>query len=77
MMKTTKIKFSSQADPDVLGAVKEIAEKEGKNLQVLLDEAMRDLIEKRHAGKPRRHVLEAFGESLADFDQLYRELADK
>jgi hypothetical protein len=76
-MKKHKVKFSSQADPDVFGAIKKIAEGEGKNLQALLDEAMRDLIEKRRAGKPRRHVLEAFGESLADFDQLYRELADK
>jgi hypothetical protein len=76
-MKKNKVKFSSQADPDVFGALKEIAAGEGKNLQALLDEAMRDLIEKRRAGKPRRHVLEAFGESLADFDQLYRELANK
>jgi hypothetical protein len=76
-MKPAKVKFSSQADPDVLGAIKAIADKEGKNLQALLEEAMLDLIEKRRAGKPRRHVLEAFGESLADFDQLYRELANK
>jgi hypothetical protein len=76
-MKPPKVKFSSHADPDVLGAIKAIADKEGKDLQALLEEAMLDLIEKRRAGKPRRHVLGAFGESLADFDQLYRKLANK
>jgi hypothetical protein len=28
-----------------------------------------------HRHSPRRHVLEALGESLEDFDDLYRELA--
>jgi hypothetical protein len=68
-------KFATQADPKVLDEVRRIAAKEGKQLQSVIDEALRDFIEKRKRGKARPEVLTAFGESLADFDALYRELA--
>jgi hypothetical protein len=68
-------KFATQADPEVLDEVRRIAAKEGKQLQSVIDEALRDFIEKRKRGKARPEVLTAFGESLADFDALYRELA--
>ena len=68
-------KFATQADPQVLDEVRAIAAKEGKQLQAVIDEALRDFIEKRKRGKPRPEVLTAFGESLAEFDVLYRELA--
>ncbi len=68
-------KFATQADPKVLAEVRAIAAKEGKQLQNVIDEALRDFIEKRKRGKPRPEVLTAFGESIAEFDALYRELA--
>jgi hypothetical protein len=68
-------KFATQADPKVLEEVRRIAAKEGKQLQNVIDEALRDFIDKRKRGKPRPEVLTAFGESLAEFDALYRELA--
>lgn len=68
-------KFATQADPVILEEVRAIAAKEGKQLQAVIDEALRDFIEKRKRGKPRPEVLTAFGESLAEFDALYRELA--
>lgn len=68
-------KFASQADPRVLEEVHAIAAREGKQLQAVIDEALRDLIDKRRRGKPRPEVLTALGESLAEYDALYRELA--
>lgn len=68
-------KFATQADPKVLDQVREIAAREGKQLQTVIDEALRDFIEKRKRGKPRPEVMTAFGESLAQYDSLYRELA--
>ena len=68
-------KFATQADPKVLDEVRAIAAREGKQLQNVIDEALRDFIEKRKRGKPRPEVMTAFGESLAEFDALYRELA--
>lgn len=68
-------KFATQADPRVLEEVRAIATREGKQLQAVIDEALRDFIEKRKRGKPRPEVLTALGESLAEYDALYRELA--
>jgi len=40
-----------------------------------IDEALRDFIDKKKHGAPRSKVLTAFGESLAEYDALYKELA--
>ena len=63
------------ADPDVLEEVRAIAVKEGKQFQSIIDEALRDFIEKRKRGVPRPDVLTALGESLAEYEVLYKELA--
>jgi len=68
-------KFATQADPEVLDEVRKIAAREGKQLQGVIDEALRDFIEKRKRGKPRPEALTALGESLAEYEALYRELA--
>jgi len=68
-------KFSSQADPELLAALREAAQGEGRQFQAVLEDAMRDYVERGAKDRPRRHVLQALGESLEDFDDLYRELA--
>ena len=67
--------FSSQATPEVLAALRQIAEAEGRQLQVVLDEAMREYIDRRQKAHPRKHVMTSFAVSLAEFDRLHRELA--
>jgi hypothetical protein len=68
-------KFATQADPDVLDEVRAIAAKEGRQFQSIIDEALRDFIEKRKRGVPRPEVLTALGESLAEYEVLYKKLA--
>lgn len=68
-------KFSSQASPEVLSALREIAASQGRQFQSVLDEALRDYIDRQQKDRPRRHVLESFSASLGEFDALYRELA--
>lgn len=68
-------KFSSQAEPEVLSSLRAIAEQEGRQFQSVLDEALREYIERKEKGRPRRHVLAALASSLDEFDALYRELA--
>lgn len=68
-------KFSSQAAPEVLAALRQIAEAEGRQFQSILDEALRDYIDRRQRERLRRHVMSAFAASLDEFDALYRELA--
>ena len=40
-------KFETQVNPEILSAVKAIAQSEGRELPALVDEALADLIEKR------------------------------
>lgn len=68
-------KFSSQAAPEVLSAMRQIADAQGRQFQSVLDEAMREYIDRQQNQKPRRHVMAAFAESLSEFDTLYAALA--
>lgn len=68
-------KFSTQADEQLLEEIKKLAEKEGKQFQVLVNEAFEDLVEKKKQTKPRKHVMAHFEKSLEEFDELYKELA--
>ena len=73
--KTAKVKFATQADPAVLQTLKSIAASEGRQIQALVDEALRDYIDRKTGNTPRRHVLDAFRKSMEQYDSLYRELA--
>jgi len=68
-------KYSSQAEPEVLEAMQEIADREGRQLQSVLGEAMKEYLLRRQQQAPRRNVLEAFQQSLTERDELYRKLA--
>lgn len=73
--KPTKVKFATQADPDVLENLKAIAASEGRRIQSLVDEALRDYIERKRGNFPRKHVMQALQTSMAQYDDLYKELA--
>ena len=68
-------KFSSQASPDVLAALRELAAAQGRQFQAVLDDAMRDYLERQTKTRPRQHVMSAFASSLDEFDALYKDLA--
>ncbi|PWL19952.1 MAG: hypothetical protein DCO98_11735 [Altererythrobacter sp. XM-24bin4] len=44
----------------LLATVRSLAKAEGRQLQVLVDEALADLIEKRKQARPRAHVMAAY-----------------
>jgi predicted transcriptional regulator len=75
MRTATREKFSSQAAPEVLAALREIAQQQGRQFQAVLDDALRDYIDRKQSDRPRRHVMASFAASLDEFDSLYRELA--
>ncbi len=75
MPDTVREKFSTQAAPEVLSALQKIAESEGRPIQEILDEALREYIERKEKSQPRHQAMDAFAQSLNEFDQLYRELA--
>jgi len=52
-----------------------IADREGRQLQAVIGEAMREYLARKQQQGPRRNVLEAFQKSLKERDELYRKLA--
>ncbi|OIQ81280.1 hypothetical protein GALL_369500 [mine drainage metagenome] len=75
MTTVVREKFSSQAAPDVLAALRQIAEVQGRQFQSVLDDALRDYIDRQQKDRPRRHVMASFASGIEEFDSLYRELA--
>lgn len=75
MRPVLKGKFFSQAVPEVLAALREIAEIQGRQFQAMLEEAPRDCIDRQQTERPRRHLMMSFATRLDEFDCLYRELA--
>lgn len=72
---TTQETIAAYPSHEVLVMLKQIAEKEGRQVQNVLDEALKEYIERKTLGQPNRHVMHAFADSLAEFDSLYTELA--
>jgi hypothetical protein len=69
-------KFATQVNSEILSAVRKLAEKEGRQLQALVDEALADLIEKRRNSAPRAHVMGAYLASHEKYAPLYKKLAE-
>ena len=63
-MTTQREKFSSQADPELLATLREIARDEGRQFQVVLEDAIRTYIENRSSERPRESVLAHFQASV-------------
>jgi hypothetical protein len=68
-------KFATQVDPTLLAAVRSLAQKEGRQLQALIEEALSDLIEKRNNTRPRERVMGAYQASHLAYGELYKKLA--
>jgi hypothetical protein len=75
-MSQAREKFATQVNSEILTAVRTLAEKEGRQLQALVDEALADLIEKHKNAKPRPHVLGAYLASHEKYGPLYKKLAE-
>lgn len=75
-MSQTREKFATQVNSEILSAVRALADKEGRQLQALVDEALADLIEKRKKATPRAHVMGAYLASHEKYGSLYKKLAE-
>ena len=75
-MSQTRQKFATQVNPEILSAVRTLADKEGRQLQALVDEAFADLIEKHKNAQPRPHVMGAYLASHEKYGRLYKKLAE-
>ncbi len=69
-------KFATQVSSDILSEVRAIAQKEGRQLQAVVEEALADLVEKRKQERPRPRVMAVYQASHERFGTLYKKLAE-
>jgi hypothetical protein len=74
-MPQVREKFATQVSSETLAAIRVLAQKEGRQLQALVDEALADLIEKRKSTRPRPQVMAAYLASHERYSELYKKLA--
>jgi predicted transcriptional regulator len=67
--------FSAPVDAEVLAALRQVARSQGRPVEALMEEALRQYVERQQGGGLRRRVMEAFASSIDEYDPLYRELA--
>ncbi len=75
-MKEPRQKFASQAAPEVLEALRSIADEEGRQLQVVIEQALREYVERKRGERPREEVLAHLQASVERHRGLYRRLAE-
>ena len=75
MTKPAREKFATQVDAETLAEVRRLAEAEGRQLQALVEEALKDLLEKHRQTRSRDHVMRAYQRSHGPYAELYKKLA--
>ncbi len=71
-----RTKFSSRVSPEVLSRMREIARRDGRDFQSVLEEAMSAYIENREAKNVRPEVMRHFEKSVEKNRRLMELLAD-
>lgn len=68
--------FSADLDAAQLAELKALAEAEGRELRVLVDEAIAGLLAQKRAPEAQPGVAELLDQSILKYDKLYRKLAE-
>ena len=76
-MAITREKFATQVDADLLKALRRLAKAEGRQIQAVVEDALRAHLEEKSSGKngARDHVMTAYLKSTERFAGLYEKLA--
>jgi hypothetical protein len=75
-MSTVREKFATQVSPEVLQRLRDLAKKEGRQFQAIVEEAFQDVIEKHNPAKPRPSVMAAHRASMDRYAAVYKKLAE-
>jgi hypothetical protein len=72
---TARELLATEIDSETLRALRSIAERDGRPLQALVEEALADLVRKREMAEPRSRVMAAYRGSIDALGPLYEKLA--
>jgi hypothetical protein len=73
-MKSTQ-KFETVVDSELLGKTLSIAQAEGRNFELVLEEALRDLIEKKSSKGLDQEFLKHYEATVEEFHTVFERLA--
>ena len=76
-MQPTREKFATQVDSALLESLRDFAKSEGRQIQAVVEDALREHLDakKSNKGRGREHVMAAYLESTERFSGLYEQLA--
>lgn len=74
-MSVQRQKFATQMDAVLLEDLRKLAKQEGRQLQSLIEEAVKQLLSERQGYVMRPNVREAHERSLERYAELYKRLA--
>ena len=75
-MGVQRVRYSSQAAPELLSAMREIARGEGRQFEAVMEEAMETYIASRRRERPRPEVMAHFRASVERNRRLMALLAE-
>lgn len=68
--------LATEVDSNIVAVLRTLAEKEGRQFDALVEEALSDLIVKRNQGEVRPHVVAAYEGSHEKYAKLYKKVAE-
>ena len=74
-MSAVREKFATQVDSALLASVRDLARAEGRQIQAVVEEALRAHLEAKTGKQGREYVMAAYRESTERFSGLYEKLA--
>ena len=74
-MSIAREKFATQVDSVLLASVRKLAKSEGRQIQAVVEDALRDHLDAKNGVSGREHVMAAYLESTERFSGLYKKLA--
>ena len=76
-MAAVREKFATQVDAELLESVRQLAKSEGRQIQAVVEDALREYLEARQSPMPRgrEHVMKAYLKSAERYSGLYKKLA--
>jgi hypothetical protein len=77
MVATARQKFATQVDAELLEAIRQIAQAEGRQIQAVVEDALREHLQAKQGGiAARQHIMDAYLKSTERFAGLYKKLAE-
>ena len=74
-MSIVREKFATQVDSVLLDSVRKLAKSEGRQIQAVVEDALREHLESKNRAPSREYVMAAYLKSTGRFSGLYKKLA--